>query len=126
MHECVQLVCTHTRRRQAAVSFVFLGDADIQNLNRDYLGHDYPTDVLTFPLGEEGDLEGEIYIGADVAVRQAHDHHVTTREEVVRLAIHGLLHLLGYDDQEPKEAADMHATQEHLVAKWRTTSSQGE
>lgn len=122
-HECVHIVCRHARRRKAAVSFVLLDDERIRELNRAYLEHDYATDVITFSLGEPGALDGEIYIGVDVAVRQAREYGVPVREEVARLAIHGLLHLLGYDDRDAGSAAAMHQVQERLVAAWRGASS---
>lgn len=122
-HDCVHIVCRHARRRQAAVSFVLLDDEQIRALNATYLGHDYATDVITFPLGEPGALDGEIYIGAEVAVRQAREYAVPVREEVVRLAIHGLLHLLGHEDGDASSSASMRHVQESLVETWREQSS---
>lgn len=121
--DCTSIVVQHARRRRAAVSFVILDDARIQEMNVRFLGHDYATDVITFPLGEEGELDGEVYIGADTAAAQAREHGVPFREEIARLAVHGLLHLLGHDDMTPEAAARMHELQEHLVGKWRSLSS---
>jgi rRNA maturation RNase YbeY len=67
-------------------------------MNREFLKHDYVTDVIAFPLGEDGGVEGEIYINLDAARKQAREYGVTYTQESRRLLIHGALHLLGYDD----------------------------
>lgn len=79
---------------------VVLTDHDtVLSLNRQYLDHDYLTDVLSFPLGEEENVvEGEIYVDLDTA-RERHDEFEATFEkEACRYVVHGLLHLLGYRD----------------------------
>jgi probable rRNA maturation factor len=90
-------------------------------LNREYLGHEGPTDVISFPLEDPGDrVVGDIYIGVDQAARQAEDLGVTAREETVRLALHGLLHVLGWDHPEDggREESEMFRRQEELVGRW--------
>jgi probable rRNA maturation factor len=104
---------------RAAVSLVFCGDERIAGLNREWLDHEGPTDVIAFGLSEEGeDPEGEIYIDLEQAARQAPEFGVTLDEEVRRLVVHGLLHLLGHDDLEPSARRRMTARQEELVAGW--------
>ncbi|MBK7986366.1 MAG: rRNA maturation RNase YbeY [Ignavibacteria bacterium] len=75
-------------------------------MNRKFLQHDYPTDVITFPL-EDNPLEGEIYISIDTAIEQARDYNVSVAQELMRLAAHGTLHLIGYDDSTDEERARM-------------------
>ncbi len=100
--------------QSAIVRLIITDDATIHTLNRQYLQHDYPTDVLTFVLEAEP-LEVEIYIGWEQARRQATDYGVPIAEELIRLSIHGVLHALGYDDQTPHQRREMHARQEHYV-----------
>lgn len=86
------------------VSIVLCDDRTIHELNIRYLGHDYPTDVLSFNLSEgEGceELVGEIIISVETAERNAKKYRQTLERELLRLAIHGTLHLLGYDDATP-------------------------
>jgi probable rRNA maturation factor len=102
------------------VSITLLDDASIQEMNRDYLGHDRPTDVISFALHGTGEpLLGDVYIGFDQAVRQAVQEEVQAREELARLAIHGTLHVLGYDhpDDETRTASAMFRRQEELVGE---------
>ena len=105
--------------RRAEVSLVFCGDERITGLNREWLEHEGPTDVIAFGLSEEGeDPEGEIYIDLEQAARQAPEFGVTLDEEVRRLVVHGLLHLLGHDDLQEDARRRMTARQEELVTGW--------
>lgn len=84
-------------KRQADISVTFVSGPAIRKLNREWLGHDYVTDVITFPLpGPDGSLAGDVYICPAFARVQAKENGVSLREELVRLVIHGTLHVLGY------------------------------
>ena len=98
------------------ISVTLLNDEEIQALNREYLGEDRPTDVLAFSLGEEETL-GDVYIGFERAHCQATEHDITLEEELVRLAIHGTLHVLGlnHPDGPERGRSPMFELQERLV-----------
>jgi len=88
------------------VSLYITDDEEIRELNRTYRNKDRPTDVLSFPFGEEVGgvkLLGEIVISQDTALRQAQKLGHSLREEVRRLVVHGLVHLLGYDHEKGLE-----------------------
>lgn len=88
--------------KKKEVSLLFIDDDDIMKINRDYLGKDYPTNVIAFSLleGEFGDINphmlGDIVISVETALRDAMEDGITFDDEVDFLMIHGLLHLLGY------------------------------
>lgn len=104
---------------QGSLSLVFVDDEHIRQLNRNYLKHDYPTDVIAFPLEDESDdLWGEIYISVDRAREQAAQYREPFRREVARLIIHGMLHLIGYEDLDPAQARKMKAVEEHYLSKY--------
>ena len=110
----------------AELSIALVSDVTIARLNREYLAHEGPTDVISFPLDDPGDrVVGDIYIGIDQAARQAEDLGVTAREETVRLALHGLLHVLGWNHPEDggREGSEMFRRQEELVGKWLDSSA---
>ncbi len=93
----------------------------MRELNGTYLGHHDTTDVLTFPLHEASDKElvAEIYVNVDQARRQARTYGVTIRNELSRLVIHGVLHLVGYDDttkpgKEKMKRREDHYLEDHL------------
>jgi probable rRNA maturation factor len=80
------------------VSITFDGDESLRRLNREYLGRDRPTDVIAFDLSRGEDyLVGDIYISVERAAEQAEDFGVALEEELLRLELHGILHLVGYD-----------------------------
>lgn len=90
--------------RDAEISLTLLGDPEIAAMNWKYLGHEGPTDVITFPLHDEDEPPlGDVYIGWEQTLRQAEAHGVDPTEELMRLAIHGTLHVLGYDHPEGEE-----------------------
>ncbi len=90
-------------RRISALAVILTHNQFIRNINREFLDRNTATDVIAFPLEEHGDVESEIYINLDAARTQAKKYGVTFTEEVKRLLIHGTLHLLGYNDDSPKE-----------------------
>jgi len=96
------------------LSLLLTDDLEIQELNRTYRDLDKATDVLSFPqdedaVNETGDtLLGDVVISVETAARQAEEHHLSFNEELILLAIHGILHLLGYDhERSPKDARIM-------------------
>jgi probable rRNA maturation factor len=106
--------------RSAEVSITLLDDAAISDMNHQYLAHAGPTDVISFALHEAGDPPlGDVYIGYEQATRQAASLHVALDEELMRLAIHGVLHVLGYDHPEgdEREESEMWALQERILAE---------
>lgn len=114
LRQIIRSVLLHEGIQSATLRLILADDATIQALNRQYLQHDYPTDVLTFVLESEP-LEAEIYIGGEQAHRQAAEYGIPVSEELIRLSIHGVLHALGYNDQTPQERRAMHARQEYYV-----------
>jgi len=90
-------------RREADIRLIFTTDARMRSLNARWLGHRSTTDVLSFPFEDRPSekLEGEVYVNLDQARRQAAREHVSDRNEISRLVIHGVLHLLGYEDVSP-------------------------
>ncbi|MGE5581583.1 MAG: rRNA maturation RNase YbeY [Bacillota bacterium] len=116
---------------QAEVSVVLVTDDYIKELNLEYRGLDQPTDVLSFAM-EEGEaafstaylpadlpeLLGDIYISVERAVEQAKEYGNTLAREICYLAIHGLLHLLGFDHQSPEQTALMRAAEEKILLQF--------
>lgn len=91
----------------ALVNLIYLNNEDIHQMNKKYLDHDYPTDVITFTLDED-ELEGEIYIGVETAEENAKKYGAKLNEELLRLAAHGTLHLMNEDDSTDEERERMH------------------
>jgi probable rRNA maturation factor len=106
--------------RNAILSITFLGTRAMAALNEKHLGHRRATDVISFGFGEPGDrgpVIGDIYIAPDVARANARRYGARIREELARLVVHGVLHVLGYDHEEgeARVASPMWRRQERLL-----------
>jgi probable rRNA maturation factor len=113
--------------RGASVALSLVGDAAIRRMNREYRGKDRPTDVLSFPLAEARQgapgapavperLLGDVVISVDTAQRQAAGYDASLDDELRRLLIHGVLHLVGHDHEKAAERARMQAEERRLAA----------
>lgn len=102
--------------KEARIGLALLSDPEMAALNEERLGHAGPTDVLTFDLHEHADcLEGEIAMSVETAGRQALQRGHSVKAELALYAVHGVLHLLGYDDKDPVEADKMHAMEDTIL-----------
>jgi probable rRNA maturation factor len=105
----------------SALSVQVTGDETLQRLNREYLGIDAPTDVLSFPVPFDDPESGSHYLGdilisLPTAARQADSGGHPVEEEVKLLLVHGILHLLGHDHAKPEEKAAMWHKQDEILA----------
>lgn len=110
LERAVRHLLQESRVLRAEISVAIVDDPTIHQLNRQFLQHDYPTDVLTFPLEspeENGLLAGEIIVSWDTAQRHAAELGLSAEGELLLYVVHGTLHLLGFDDHEAEEAAAM-------------------
>jgi probable rRNA maturation factor len=108
--------------QSAIISVALVDDATIRRLNRQYLSHDYATDVLSFPLQDEGDgLEGEIVISGQTAARMATRYGWSAGEELMLYAVHGCLHLVGYDDANDAQRMRMRRAEQDYLRRFGLT-----
>jgi probable rRNA maturation factor len=116
---------------RAEVSVLLTDDAAIQIMNRDYRGYDKPTDVLSFAQEEtvpdaplppalpgQPPLLGDVVISVETAARQAETHGVSLERELALLTLHGILHLLGYEDETEAGAARMREREQEILGIW--------
>jgi rRNA maturation RNase YbeY len=105
------------------IRIIFVDNKKIHSLNKDYLNHDYPTDVIAFPIEKANNfVEGEIYISIDEATKQASELNISQNEEIWRLLIHGVLHLLEYDDQLIEQRIAMKKKEDFYLTKFGLTA----
>ncbi len=119
MREVVRTVLQGEGIGDAEISLAFVDNPTIHRLNKQFLDHDEPTDVLSFPLGEPNSrkLSGELVIGAEVALAQAAEHGHDVQAELALYVIHGLLHLCGHDDHDAEGARAMRQRERHYLAQ---------
>jgi len=100
------------------ISLAFVDNETIHRLNKRYLDHDEPTDVLSFPLsdGHAAKLAGELVIGVEVAVAEAKERGHDVQVELTLYVIHGLLHLCGFDDKSDAASRKMRERERHYLA----------
>ncbi|MFH1012526.1 MAG: rRNA maturation RNase YbeY [Candidatus Peregrinibacteria bacterium] len=101
---------------QGALNVVFVNDAYIRALNKQYRGQDEPTDVLSFTYGE-GDLLGEIYISVPMAKRQAEQFKHSLADELSKLFVHGFLHIHGHDHESDEDYERMKTIEDEVLNK---------
>lgn len=121
----VEAALTRHRVRNARVSVAVVDDIEIARLNEHHLKRNEPTDVLAFDLsgedssspvcGPERPVDGDIVVSIETARREAHGRGHGVDAELSLYAIHGTLHLLGYDDRESDDAAKMHEVEDDIL-----------
>ncbi len=119
LRRLLEAVMVEELGRPTEVNVLVTDDQEIAELNERFLGHRGPTDVLSFGLEEEeGDEErslGDVAVSAETAAREGPKHGNSAEEELALYAVHGLLHLLGYDDQEASARQKMWKRQEEIM-----------
>ena len=122
--QVVRRVIKEEGRSAKSLSIVLTDNRHIRDLNREYLGRNGVTDVISFPLEDldwpdghcsNGGINGEIIASAELAVQQAQTTNTDPRAELMLYLVHGLLHLMGYDDRKPEQARQMHAREDALL-----------
>jgi len=99
------------------LAVILTGHETVLELNREYLDHDYHTDVLAFPLSEDDEtVEGELYIDLDTARERHVEFEASYQEEVLRYVIHGMLHLCGHTDDTPEGKEAMKDREDQYLA----------
>jgi probable rRNA maturation factor len=111
----IKNIIAEGNRLPGDISFIITGDSEIKNINNEFLGHDFNTDVITFDYNKGDIVAGEIYISKDTVKDNAADYNVSLQEELKRVIIHGVLHLMGMDDSSEEERNAMHEVEDRWL-----------
>jgi rRNA maturation RNase YbeY len=112
----IRQVASTYGKRVGEVGYLFCNDEHILEVNREYLGHDYYTDIITFDYSEKKTISGDLYISLDTIFTNADKFGRPYDEELHRVIIHGILHLCGINDKGPGERAIMEAAEDKALA----------
>jgi rRNA maturation RNase YbeY len=112
----LQDVCVSEGKSLSEVSYIFCSDEYLLEMNRQYLNHDYYTDVITFDYCEANDVAGDVFISVDRVSENAETVGVSEVDELHRVMVHGLLHLLGYHDKEAADKEQMTAKEDFYLS----------
>ncbi|MDO4757778.1 MAG: rRNA maturation RNase YbeY [Rikenellaceae bacterium] len=103
------------------VNYIFCSAQRLLEMNRQFLGHDYYTDIITFDYSDlkgEGVIHGDIYIDVETVADNAREYGATRLEEMRRVVVHGVLHLCGQKDKTPRANAQMHRKEDKYLKFW--------
>jgi rRNA maturation RNase YbeY len=100
----------------ATINIVLQTNEEIKKINKEFLNHDYETDVISFNIEEEP-FEGELYISLEKTIEQAKEFDQSINDELLRLVAHGLLHLMGLDDDNDEQKEKMHKLEDYYIFK---------
>ena len=112
----IRRVAAAYQKKVGEVCYLFCNDEHILEVNREYLGHDYYTDIITFDYCEDDTLNGDLVISLDTVRSNAELFHKDYDEELHRVIIHGILHLCGQNDKGPGEREQMEAAENRALA----------
>lgn len=112
----IKAVAAAHGRRVGEIGYMFVDDERILEVNREYLGHDYYTDIITFDYDEGDVINGDMVISLDTVRSNAEKLGKDYDEELMRVIIHGVLHLCGIDDKAPGQRAVMEAEEDRALA----------
>ena len=111
----------HEGYRLGDINYIFCSSEHHIGINRQYLGHDYYTDVITFDYSDRkgsGIVSGDIFIDCQTVALNAAEYGATARQEMLRVLIHGVLHLCGYKDKTPSAEKRMHARENFYLKRF--------
>jgi probable rRNA maturation factor len=108
-------------KKKLSIAYIFCSDEYLLNKNRQFLEHDFYTDIITFPLSEtEKEIEAEIYISVDRVKDNAAKFKSDFSDELYRVIFHGVLHLMGFKDKSSKNKETMRAKENEWLRKFKT------
>lgn len=116
----IKAVLKGYRGIEKEISYIFCTDEYILGINKEYLQHDYYTDIITFDYCENNLISGDLFISLDTVLSNSQEYNTTFTDELNRVIIHGILHLLGYKDETSEEAAKMRQLEQEALEILKT------
>ncbi|MDR2841030.1 MAG: rRNA maturation RNase YbeY, partial [Paludibacter sp.] len=111
-------VAATRNKRTGSINYIFCSDSKILEVNQQFLQHDYFTDIITFDYSCGNTLNGDIYISIDTVKSNAEMLKQNPKTEMLRVIVHGLLHLTGQGDKTPAAEAQMHQLEDEALELW--------
>lgn len=111
----LSIVAGSELKKLGNINYIFCSDNYILDVNIKYLGHDYFTDIITFDYCENDVLNGDLFISIDTVRENADFYRTTFEQELNRVMVHGVLHLIGYDDHKEEDIKVMRAKEDYYL-----------
>ena len=115
IRDWVRQVAADYDKQIGEINYIFCSDEKILEINREYLQHDYYTDIITFDYSESNCISGDLFIGTETVKSNAEKFGTPYEEEFSRVIIHGVLHLCGQGDKTPEERSKMQQKEEQAL-----------
>ena len=112
----IRTVAATYGKKTGDISYIFCSDEKILEVNRQYLQHDYYTDIITFDYTEGNKISGDLFISLDTVKSNSETFHTDYNEDLHRTIIHGILHLCGQEDKDPAARAEMTRKEDDALA----------
>ena len=113
----LKMVAESEIRKLGDINVIFCSDNYILDINQKYLQHDYFTDIITFDYCEGNKLSGDLFISVDSVRENSIYYHTAFEDELNRVIVHGLLHLIGYDDHTEEDIAQMRSKENYYLER---------
>ena len=117
--QLINLSLKATKYNQVKINLIFCDNDKLNSFKRKYFDDDVLTDIVTFPIKNDNDLEAEIYISIEMAKLNADEFNVSLNNELSRLIIHGVLHLIGFNDNTKDAKKTMFSKQEEIISNFQ-------
>ena len=117
--QLINLSLKATKYNQVKINLIFCDNDKLNSFKRKYFDDDVLTDIVTFPIKNDNDLEAEIYISIEMAKSNAYEFNVSLNNELSRLIIHGVLHLIGFNDNTKDAKKIMFSKQEEIISNFQ-------
>jgi len=114
----INQVLSREKKKPGDLNFIFCSDEYLLHMNRKHLQHDYYTDIITFDYTVKSLVSGDVYISIDRVKENAQTYGVSFKNELLRVIIHGVLHLCGYKDKSDRDARLMRKKEDYYLSLW--------
>lgn len=118
VRELVHLTLNEASYEKINLNFIFCNNQTLNDFKVKYFNDDVLTDIITFPIRNDSELEAEIYISHEMAIQNAEEFKVSLNNEISRLIVHGILHLIGFDDSTKDKKKEMFERQEQVISNY--------
>lgn len=111
----IEYVLQQESRNPSQINIIFTDNPEIYSLNAQYLNHHYYTDVIAFYYSHTGPVEGDVFISLDKVHENAREYEASFENELIRVTVHGVLHLIGYTDNTDEQKQQMHRLEDRYI-----------
>lgn len=116
INKWIEAIADYYGKKCGEIAYIFCNDPKIIEVNRQYLQHDYYTDIITFDYTHDSRISGDLFISLDTVESNSVEQNTTYESELHRVIIHGILHLCGINDKGPGEREQMEAAENHALS----------